>query len=82
MAKKLLLFFILMVVISTSYIFYQVNFTRINHIELESKKIPQGKSIKILQISDVHNKSLDGNIAFYNRIEKLDLDMIVITGDL
>lgn len=80
--KKIILFLILIVVISASYIFYQVNFIRINHIKLESKKIPQGENLKILQISDVHNKSLDGNIGFYNRIEKLDLDMIVITGDL
>ena len=46
------------------------------------RKSPQSESLKILQISDVHNKKLDGNIGFYNKIEKLDLDIIVITGDL
>lgn len=82
MAKKILLFLAIIVVLLVSYIYYQVNFTKINNVVLESKKIPHGESLKILQISDVHNKSVDSCKSIFNSIEKLDIDIIVITGDL
>ncbi len=82
MNKKLILSFIIIIVILVSYVFYQVNFTKTNYVFLESNKIPEGESLKILQISDAHNIKFDRSIGLYSSIEKLDADIIVITGDL
>lgn len=82
MIKKILISLIVILVILITYIYYQVNFTKINNVVLESKKIPLGESLKILQISDVHNKRINENKSFFSKIEKLDTDIIVITGDL
>lgn len=76
---KITMFIILLAL--TAYIYYEVNFTKLCFAEYKSTKIGPGQKIKILQISDFHDKS-SYNGMLLNKIEKLSPDIIVITGDL
>lgn len=61
------------------YIFIQVNIPKVHFEEFRFDKIE--KDIKILHISDYHNKKLIFKNIFY-KIKKFKPDLIVITGDL
>ncbi len=64
-------------------VFFEVNFPKINQINIQSSKISQGQEIKILQITDLHNKEFfDANKSLYEKIKQANPDFIVITGDL
>lgn len=64
-------------------IYFETNFPKIRFVSIKSNKLPVGKNIKILQISDVHNKKFPReNRSLLKKIEKIKPDMIVITGDL
>ncbi|HHU19201.1 MAG TPA: metallophosphoesterase [Bacilli bacterium] len=52
---------------------------KVNHVQLENVKFTSEEKLKILQISDVHNRNLNGK---YARITELNPDLIVLTGDL
>jgi len=75
----LLIIFILLIV----DICYEVNFPKVNEIEIETDKIVAGEEIRIVQISDLHNKMfLNNNEDLYSTIRKLNSDIIVLTGDI
>jgi len=62
---------------------YQVTYTQVKYISLYSNKSDSSEQIKILQLSDLHNKTyLNRNNKLINKIKKLNPDLIVITGDL
>lgn len=52
---------------------------KVNHVYFENDKFVSEQKLKILQISDVHNRNLEGK---YARITELNPDLIVLTGDL
>lgn len=52
---------------------------KVNPITIYNDQFAGDQSLTILQISDVHNRKLDGKFA---RITTLDPDLIVLTGDL
>lgn len=83
MIKKIFIFGIIAVILGITYIFYQVNFFKVNEVLIKSSKFHADESIRILQISDVHNKKfLNDNKRLYRKVKGLDFDFIVITGDL
>lgn len=64
-------------------VFCEVNFPKINKIEIETSKIIAGEEIRIVQISDLHNKRFfNNNKAIYESIRELNPDIIVLTGDI
>ncbi|MFZ3054463.1 MAG: metallophosphoesterase [Minisyncoccales bacterium] len=75
----LLILFILLI----ADIFYEVNFPKVNAVEIETDKIATGGEIKIVQITDLHNKRFfDNNKKLYDSIRELSPDIIVLTGDI
>jgi predicted MPP superfamily phosphohydrolase len=63
-------------------VYINTNFFIINRVRIFSNKIPQGKTVKILQIADMHNRFFDqGNQKLIKRIKQAKPDLIVITGD-
>lgn len=63
---------------------YETNMIEINKYEIRNKKIPKEfNNYKIVQISDLHNKSFGkNNYKLINKIDTLKPDAIFITGDL
>lgn len=63
---------------------YETNMIEINRYEIKNKKIPKEfNNYKIVQISDLHNKSFGkDNYKLINKIDSLKPDVIFITGDL
>jgi hypothetical protein len=59
-------------------VFFEVNFPKINEISIESDKIK--KEIRIIQISDLHGKEFPESI--FRKIKEKNPDIIVLTGDL
>jgi uncharacterized protein len=83
MRNSLFVFALLILAILIADIFYEVNFPKINRIELKTEKIPAGQEIKIVQITDLHNKKFfDNQTQIYDRIRKENPDFIVLTGDI
>jgi uncharacterized protein len=73
--KKMLIILILLIVID---VFFEVNFPKINEVLIESDKVKE--EIRIIQISDLHNKNISDN--FIETIKNQNPDFIVLTGDL
>lgn len=83
MIKKLALGLGLIGVLIYGYNYYQINFTKINHEVLVSTKLKEKEELKILQISDMHNKKFSkDNKSLLEKIKVSNPDIIVITGDL
>lgn len=61
-------------------IYFETSFPKINKVRVKSHKIASGKSIKILQVTDYHNYSLNKRVL--KLIRKAEADITVITGDL
>lgn len=81
MKTRMLLIILLLLLIAD--IFYEVNFPKVNKIEIETDKIVAGEEIRIVQISDLHNKRFfNNNKEIYNNIKELNPDIIVLTGDI
>lgn len=76
--KKLLVFsfvFLLLIV----KVINDTNAVKINSLTIQNDKLEANQQVTILQISDVHNRSLDGKL---DQLTELDPDLIVLTGDL
>ncbi|WP_099187242.1 metallophosphoesterase [Tepidibacter mesophilus] len=72
---------VLTLLILCSYIYSQVIGIKVNKVNIYSDKIFSDLSIRILQISDIHNRNLNNtNLLYY--VKKSNIDMIVLTGDI
>ncbi|WP_432663356.1 metallophosphoesterase [Wukongibacter baidiensis] len=81
--KKTLTVLLIIILLLIVDIYFEVNYAKIENIVLKSKKLPKGKTLKILHISDVHNKKFSGKTRnLLNDIKKLDPDIIALTGDI
>lgn len=60
------------------------NFLQVTNITIKNKKIPSNfNGYKILHLSDLHSKSFgEKNIDLINKINKINPDVIVMTGDM
>lgn len=73
----------LLFLIVVSNVLVDVWFTKLEKISVETDKFADGKSIKLLQISDVHDrKVMNSNQQLIQLVQKAQPDVIVITGDL
>lgn len=74
--KRMHIFVLIIVLIL--YVYFEVNFFKINEVLIENSKIKE--EVRIIQISDLHNKKIESN--FFNKIKEQNPDFIVLTGDL
>lgn len=72
--------FLILIAIIFCITYFEVNYPKVNFIEIVSAKLLARNSLKILQISDYHNSNL--NPFVLKNIKRLTPDIIVITGDL
>lgn len=82
--KKKILFITVMIITVGIFLYMENNYIAITRIEVDSKKLPKGfNGYRIVHLSDLHNKSFGRNQErLVGKIEKLNPDMIVITGDI
>ncbi|MGY4690951.1 metallophosphoesterase [Salibacterium sp. K-3] len=63
--------------------YYDTNVFQTEHVTFATEKLSAGASIRMLQISDLHNKQFgENNKPLLHAAEEADPDMIVVTGDL
>ncbi|BAM47846.1 metallophosphoesterase [Amphibacillus xylanus] len=77
MKKYLLLIFVILILIII--VVKDTTAIKVNSITIHSKKLLSSQEIHMLQITDVHNRNLDGK---YHHLTELKPDLIVLTGDL
>ncbi len=64
-------------------IYYDTNIFKVEELEITTSKLETDQSFTVLQLTDLHNKQFgDNNEKLLHEIEQLDVDVIVITGDL
>lgn len=81
--NKILFIFIIFIIVSIANVFLDVGFTKLEEVSINTNKLPEGSSIRLLQISDVHNKkSLGSNQQLIKLVKDAQPDIVVITGDL
>ena len=72
--KKLKLWMISLIILCVGILYYMNH-----HIVITTYKIPYQEKLTIVQLSDIHHMSITDSII--NKIEKVDPDVVVITGD-
>ncbi len=83
MRNKIVITIFVFLLILSLCVFCDVNFPKVNQIEVKTDKISMEEDIKIVQITDLHNKKfLNNQSQIYNKIEKINPDIIVLTGDI
>ncbi|SFP64500.1 metallophosphoesterase [Salibacterium halotolerans] len=85
MTKKRWMFFILMTAAAAiaGKSCYDTNVFQTKYITFRTRKLPADKSIRLLQISDIHNKQFGRhNKRLINAAMEAEPDMIAVTGDL
>ena len=80
MFKRIMVYLMVFIMIVAADIVFDVNFPKINRVEMESVKIPKGKKLKILQITDLHSSKNTGFIL--EKLNEEDPDIIALTGDI
>lgn len=81
--NKVVLVFVIVMIVCVANVFLGVNFTKLEEVSINTDKLPEGSSIRLLQISDIHNKkSMNSNQQLIKLVQEAQPDLIVITGDL
>jgi hypothetical protein len=80
--KKILSLFLFLLIFFAFDIFWEINFPKINILEIKSEKINSNLEIRIIQITDLHNQKFFNNQDLFKKIKNSNPDFIVITGDL
>ena len=81
--NRVLFVFIIIMIVAVANVFLGVCFTKLEEVSVNTDKLPEGSSIRLLQISDVHNKkSLESNKQLIRLTKEAKPDLVVITGDL
>lgn len=81
--NKVSFIFVIIMIVSVANVFLDVNFTKLEEVSIDTNKLPDGSSIRLLQISDVHNKKSQGsNQQLIKLVQEAQPDLVVITGDL
>lgn len=83
--RKIYMMFIplIAVLLLIAYIYFDLNFTKVQYIDIESDKLQGNDKFKILQISDFHDsKSRRIWDRILTSVKELEPDVIVLTGDI
>lgn len=74
---------LLVVALLVGDVAFEVNVPKRVDVVLETSKLPVGEQVRVLHLSDVHNKAFpDGNAGLFRLMAEARPDCIVITGDL
>lgn len=81
--NNIITIFAILFIVAAIYASYNVNITRLNHVVIHTGRLREGETIKLLQITDVHNKkSVGSNSQIIKLMKKSKPDFVVMTGDL
>lgn len=83
--RKMYMMFIplIAVLLLIAYIYFDLDFTKVQYIDIESDKLQGNDKFKILQISDFHDsKSRRIWDRILTSVKELEPDAIVLTGDM
>jgi uncharacterized protein len=81
--KSVFLVGTLMGLLAAGLVAFNTNVLKVNRISLFSSKLPEGFALRVLQISDLHNKEFGrDNGALLHKVRELKPDLVVLTGDL
>lgn len=81
--RIILAILMLFIVFTVVDVYIETKFPVLTRINLQSPKLKEGTSLKILQITDVHDKGLvEDDTRLFELVKKADADILVITGDL
>lgn len=72
----------LLLTILIIYVYIEVSIFKVEKVEIKQDKSTFEEKIKIIQISDYHNNKLINKKRLIKTIEKLNPDIIVLTGDM
>ncbi len=79
--KKTILFVSAAVAAFSAFIFWCNNSLTVSNFSVSPESLPDGfDGFRIVQISDLHNKNFNGRLT--RKIQELNPDIIVITGDI
>ncbi len=73
---------IISLLIIASYVYYQVSVFKIAKLFIKQDKKVLSNRVRIIQISDYHNNNLINKTRLIKEIERLNADIIVLTGDI
>lgn len=80
---RVLALLIVLFIVLISNVLSGVWFTKLENVTIKTNKLEEKQSIKLLQISDVHNKKvMDSNQQLIRLAQRAQPDAVVITGDL
>jgi predicted MPP superfamily phosphohydrolase len=81
--RPLLSILVLLMIFIIIDIYIETNYPTLSTVHLESGKLPNGTELKILQISDLHDKRFgDGENALIRLVSRAEADVVVLTGDI
>ncbi|WP_100011290.1 metallophosphoesterase [Lentibacillus sediminis] len=84
MKKRLIITgLLLLLLVFPLKVYHDTNYFKVNQETFRSAKLPADASFSITHLSDLHNKVFgDNNEELVSTVEKLNADMVVITGDM
>lgn len=83
MKKQQLIYPLIVFAAAAVKAYWDTNHFKVNKVQLQTDKIPAGKALSILQISDLHNKVFgSNNEKLVQAVKEADADIVVLTGDL
>ena len=80
--KLIIKVLIISILILLPYIYHQISVFKVEKVLIKPYKKSLKNKIKIIQISDYHNNNLINKKRLVNEIEKLNPNIIVLTGDI
>lgn len=73
---------IISLLIIASYVYCQISVFKVAKLSIKQDKKTLNNRVRIIQISDYHNNNLINKRRLIKEIEKLNADIIVLTGDI
>ncbi len=83
MENRMIIIIFVLLFLLVADVFCEVNFPKVNQVEIKTEKLKAGEEIKIVQITDLHNKKFfNDQVQIYDKIKEINPDFIVLTGDM
>jgi predicted MPP superfamily phosphohydrolase len=82
--RKIIIITLVILIFSVVYYFLQLNWISVTNETIHLNDLPEEfNGYKIVQLTDLHNKEFgEGNVRLVKKINNIEPEMIVITGDM
>ena len=80
--KRIVAVIIVLLLVILIYMYFQISVFKVQKTIIKQDKDTLKEKIRFIQISDYHNNNLINKKRLIKKIEKLDPDFIVLTGDI